>query len=90
MSKCCEHGYPNCDCDLVGGDPDCQIQPTYQSLEQRYISLLTENQELKDIVREVRDAALFVDDDDMICFMEEVPISFELYERICKIVRPHE
>jgi hypothetical protein len=25
------HGYPNCDCDLPGGDEDCEIQPPFVS-----------------------------------------------------------
>jgi len=29
------HGYPNCECDLEGGDPDCTIQPPYQTLAAR-------------------------------------------------------
>lgn len=34
-----EHGYPDCDCDLEGGDPDCKIQPPYKTVEQRYADL---------------------------------------------------
>lgn len=25
------HGYPDCDCDLEGGDPDCKRQPPYRT-----------------------------------------------------------
>lgn len=35
------HGYPNCECDLVGGDEDCKIEPPYvSSYDQRCMQLL--------------------------------------------------
>lgn len=36
------HGYPNCECDLVGGDPDCTIQPPYKTGKELYREALTQ------------------------------------------------
>ena len=45
------HGYPNCECDLEGGDPDCRIQPPYKTaLEQREAQLLIAITELDRIL----------------------------------------
>lgn len=35
-----EHGFPNCDCDLVGGDELCMIKPPYETEEEYQIRLI--------------------------------------------------
>jgi len=28
-----ENGFGGCDCDLEGGDPDCKVQPPYETVD---------------------------------------------------------
>lgn len=40
--KTAGHGYDaGCECDLVGGDPDCKIQPPYETVGQYIDRLLS-------------------------------------------------
>ena len=51
-----EHGYPNCDCDLEGGDPNCKIEPPYKTLAQRYEEALAIIQQKDERITELEEA----------------------------------
>lgn len=40
------HGYPDCDCDLVGGDESCEKKPTLDELDERYSPLKQRERQL--------------------------------------------
>lgn len=42
-----QHGYPNCECDLVCGDPECDIQPPFETTQQYIARVETERDALK-------------------------------------------